>query len=101
MQLIESVMSSIQNCALWSQDVNQEIKRRREKRLTTLIKKIFAKELEKQQSLLKLVSGNFEITMKEIKNIQSEEMNWKKASNLQWRRFLKKKFRIYSGKLVA
>ena len=55
--------------------MNQEIKRRREKRLTTLIKKIFAKELEKQQCLLKLVSGNFEITMKEIKNIQSEEMN--------------------------
>ena len=59
--------------------MNQEIKRRREKRLTTLIKKIFAKELEKQQSLLKLVSGNFEITMKEIKNIQSEVNELKKS----------------------
>ena len=72
-----------------------------EKRLTTLIKKIFTKELEKQQSLLKLVSGNFEITMKEIENIQSELNELKKTSKLQWRRFLKKKFRIYSGKLVA
>ena len=72
-----------------------------EKRLTTLIKKIFTKELEKQQSLLKLVSGNFEITMKEIENIQSELNELKKTSKLQWRRFLKKKFRTYSGKLVA
>ena len=72
-----------------------------EKRLTTLIKKIFTKELEKQQSLLKLVSGNFEMTMKEIENIQSEVNELKKTSKLQWRRFLKKKFRIYSGKLVA
>ena len=37
------------------------------------MKKIFAEELEKQQqSLLKLISGNFEITMKEIGNIKSE-----------------------------
>ena len=44
-----------------------------------MIKKIFAKELEKQRSLLKLVSGNFEITMKEIKNIQSEVNELKKS----------------------
>ena len=44
-----------------------------------MIKKIFTKELEKQQSLLKLVSGNFEITMKEIKNIQSEVNELKKS----------------------
>ena len=38
-----------------------------------LMKKIFAKELEKQQqSLLKLIIGNFETTMKEIKNIKIE-----------------------------
>ena len=37
-----------------------------EERLTALMKKIFAEELEKQQSLLKLSRGNFEI-MKEIK----------------------------------
>ena len=37
-----------------------------EERLTALMKKIFAEELEKQQSLLKLIRGNFEI-MKEIK----------------------------------
>ena len=72
-----------------------------EERLTVLMKKIFAEELEKQQqNLLKLISGNFEITMKEIKNIKSEVNELKKVSNLQ-RRFLKKKFRICRGKLVA
>ena len=69
-----------------------------EERLTALRKKIFAEELEKQQqSVLKLISGNFEITMREIKNIKSEVNELKKkALNLQ-RRFLKKRFR----KLVA
>ena len=63
-----------------------------EERLTTLMKKIFAEELEKQQqSLLKLINGNFEITMKEIKN-KCEVNELKKASNLQ-RMLLKKKFR--------
>ena len=39
-----------------------------EERLTALMKKIFGEELEKQQqSLLKLISGNFEITLKEKK----------------------------------
>ena len=72
-----------------------------EERLTVLMKKIFAEELEKQQqNLLKLISGNFEITMKEIKNIKSEVNELKKVSNLQ-RRFLKQKFRICRGKLVA
>ena len=43
------------------------------------MKKIFARELEKQQqSLLKLIIGNFEITMKEIKNIKSEVNELKK-----------------------
>ena len=43
------------------------------------MKKIFAGELEKQQqSLLKLISDNFEITMKEIKNIKSEVNELKK-----------------------
>ena len=51
-----------------------------EERLTTLMKKIFAEELEKQQqSLLKLISGNFEITMKEIKNIKCEVNELKKS----------------------
>ena len=73
-----------------------------EERLTALMKKIFAEELEKQQqSLLKLISGNFEITMKKIKDIKNEvnELR-KKALNLQ-RRFLKKKFRSCRGKLIA
>ena len=36
-----------------------------EERLTALIRKILTEELEKQQQgLLKLISGNFEITMK-------------------------------------
>ena len=71
-------------------------------KIKALMKKIFAEELEEQQqSLLKLISGNFEITMKEIKNIKSEVNELKKKSlNLQ-RRFLKKKFRICRGKLVA
>ena len=69
-----------------------------EERLIVLMEKIFAGELEKQQqSLLKLISGNFEITMKEIK---SEVNELKKALNLQ-RRILKKKFRICRVKLVA
>ena len=75
----------------------------REERLTVLMKKknTFAEKLEKQQQdLLKLISGNFEITMKEIKNIKSEMNELKKTSNLQ-RRFLKKKFRLCTGKLVA
>ena len=49
-------------------------------RLTALMKKIFAEELEKQQqSLLKLISGNFEITTKEMKNIKSEVNELKKS----------------------
>ena len=72
-----------------------------EERLTALMKNIFAEELEKQQQrLLKLISGNFEITMKEMKKIKSEVNELQKASNLQ-RRFLKKKFRMCRGKLVA
>ena len=72
-----------------------------EERLTALTKKIFTEELEKQQqSLLKLIGGNFEIAMKEIKNIECEMNELKKASNLQ-RRFLKEKFRICRGMLVA
>ena len=51
-----------------------------EERLTTLRKKKFAEELEKQQqSLLKLISGNFETTMKEIKNIKCEMNELKKS----------------------
>ena len=51
-----------------------------EERLTVLMKKIFAEELEKQQQgLLKLISGNFEITMKEIKNVKSEMNELKKS----------------------
>ena len=51
-----------------------------EERLTALMKKIFAEELEKQQqSLLKLISGNFEITMKKIKNVKSEVNELKKS----------------------
>ena len=59
-----------------------------------VMKKIFAEELEKkQQNLLKLISGNFEKTMKEIKNIKNEVNELEKASNLQ-RSFLKKKFSL-------
>ena len=63
------------------------------------MKKIFAEELEKQQqSLLKLISGNYETTMKEIKNITSDvnELKTSIEFTLQ-RRLLKKKFRICRG----
>ena len=72
-----------------------------EERLTTLMKTIFAEELQKgQQSLLKLISGNFETTMTEVKTIKSELNELTKALNLQ-RRFLKKNFKISRRKLVA
>ena len=41
-----------------------------EKRLKKLIKSIFAEEYQKQQ--LNIISGNFEITMKEIKDLKAE-----------------------------
>ena len=44
-----------------------------EDRLKTLMKEIFKEELEKQQkNLLNLISGNFDITMTEIKKVQSD-----------------------------
>ena len=50
-----------------------------EVRLKTLMKEIF-KEFEKQQkNLLNLISGNFDITMTEIKKVQSD-INELKAS---------------------
>ena len=51
-----------------------------EARLKTLMKEIFKEEFEKQQkNLLNLISGNFDITMTEIKKIQSD-INELKAS---------------------
>ena len=44
-----------------------------EERLTTLIREIFREEFENQQKiLLNLISGNLDITMKEIKSIKTE-----------------------------
>ena len=44
-----------------------------EARLKTLMKEIFKEEFEKQQkNLLNLVSGNFDITMTEIKKVQCD-----------------------------
>ena len=51
-----------------------------EVRLKTLLKEIFKEEFEKQQkNLLNLISGNFDITMTEIKKVQSD-INELKAS---------------------
>ena len=51
-----------------------------EERLTTLIREIFREEFEKQQkNLLNLISGNLEITMKEIKSIKTEMNDFKKS----------------------
>ena len=47
-----------------------------EVRLKTLMKEIFKEEFEKQQkNLLNLISGNFDITMTEIKKVQSDKMS--------------------------
>ena len=44
-----------------------------EERLTTLIREVFREEFEKQQNiLLNLISGNLDITMKEIKSTKTE-----------------------------
>ena len=43
-----------------------------EEQLKTLMKQIFTEEFEKQQkNLLNLISGNFDITMTELKKVQS------------------------------
>ena len=43
-----------------------------EERLEILIKNIFAEEFQKQQKNINIISGNFEITMKEIKDLKAE-----------------------------
>ena len=44
-----------------------------EERLTTLIREVFREEFEKHQKiLLNLISGNLDITMKEIKSTKIE-----------------------------
>ena len=51
-----------------------------EVRLKTLMKEIFKEEFERQQKdLLNLIIGNVDITMREIKNVQSD-INELKAS---------------------
>ena len=50
-----------------------------EARLTALIREIFREEFEKQKkNLLNLVTGNLEITMKEIKCTKTEMNSFKK-----------------------
>ena len=47
-----------------------------EVQLKTLMKEIFKEEFEKQQKiLLNVISGNFDITMTEIKKVQSGKMS--------------------------
>ena len=47
-----------------------------EAELKTLMKEILKEEFEKQQkNLLNLISGNFDITMTEIKKVQSDIMS--------------------------
>ena len=44
-----------------------------EQRLQILIKIIFAEEFQKQEkNIINIISGNFEITMKEIKDLKAE-----------------------------
>ena len=43
-----------------------------EERLQILIKNIFAEEFQKQEKNINIIRGNFEITMKEIKDLKVE-----------------------------
>ena len=44
-----------------------------EERLKILIKSVFAEEFQKQEkNIVNIISGNFEITMKEIKDLKAE-----------------------------
>ena len=44
-----------------------------EERLKTLIKSMFAEKFQKQEkNIVNIISGNFEITMKEIKDLKAE-----------------------------
>ena len=51
-----------------------------EERLITLMRNVFKEEFEKQQqNLLNLISGNFDITKSEIKNVRNEINDLKKS----------------------
>ena len=53
---------------------------RDEERMTRLIKKVFEDEFKKQeQNLAKIISGNLEITMQEIKSLKNEVNELKKS----------------------
>ena len=53
---------------------------RDEERTTKLIKKVFEDESRKQeQNLVKIISGNLEITMQEIKSLKNEMNELKKS----------------------
>ena len=51
-----------------------------QERITKLIKKVFEDEFKKQeQNLAKIISGNLEITMQEIKSLKNEVNELKKS----------------------
>ena len=53
-----------------------------EERLKILIKSIFAEEFQKQEkNIVNIISGNFEITMKEIKDLKAEVSDLKDSLN--------------------
>ena len=53
-----------------------------EERLKILIKSIFAEEFQKQEkNIVNIISGNFEITMKEIKDLKAEVSDLKESLN--------------------
>ena len=53
---------------------------RDKERITKLIKKVFEDEFKKQeQNLAKIISGNLEITMQEIKSLKNEVNELKKS----------------------
>ena len=53
---------------------------RDEEHITKLIKKVFEDEFKKQeQNLAKIISGNLEITMQEIKSLKNEVNELKKC----------------------
>ena len=54
---------------------------RDEERITKIIKKVFEDEFKKQQqNVAKIMSGNLEITMQEIKSLKNDQNKLKKST---------------------
>ena len=64
-----------------------------EERLALLMKEIFQEEFKKhERNIPNIISGNFEITMNEIKNLKQEISELKSSLDFTWT-FLKRKLK--------